>query len=370
MDGPVIVRSDAQYQALKLSAEAGISRCDRVIKEKQDELEEYKKLREAQTCDNSDSRIKELEEAIENLKREKELALRRLAVANELIAESEQEVSIREPYDETQKPSRAAMRRQREKQKVSDEEYKSLMSRLDQLEATEAENDEYNKEEVATTSTASLARSVAPEVPSTAANDHVDDDAVKKQASKKPLPGFKRGWLKSAPKHKVPEPSDSIKEPAQKNPTMSETTPPKGVSQEDYQRLLEIVEALEASSSSEDELEAVEELDEECPQPEENIPKPILRNKDYVSPVDSAALEVMENRDVAKIIPASEEAIKPDIVERVPWQVDPSLTASAFLASEHLESSESSVATPRATTPPSQPQKVSRFKAERMQARR
>lgn len=109
-----------------------------MIKEKQDELEEYKKLREAQTCDNSDSRIKgaflayivlvnrkivaELEEAIENLKREKELALRRLAVANELIAEvrsfkvshefdntttiqSEQEVSIREPYDETQKPS-------------------------------------------------------------------------------------------------------------------------------------------------------------------------------------------------------------------------------------------------------------------------
>jgi len=51
--------------------------------------------------------------------------------------------------------------------------------------------------------------------------------------------------------------------------------------------------------------------------------KPILKNKNEVSPVDEEAVQQMDKRGVKKIVPVSEETIKKEIIERDPTTSDP-----------------------------------------------
>uniref|UniRef100_A0A1I7ZLC2 Unconventional prefoldin RPB5 interactor n=1 Tax=Steinernema glaseri TaxID=37863 RepID=A0A1I7ZLC2_9BILA len=284
-----------------------------------------------QTVEIINRRIKLIQEKIKGYEDEKKLVKDRIDMISRLY-DSQEFPEIREPYtEEFEKQKRS--KRQREKHVVSKEEFDDIMEHLDKLEMLEAQEE-----------------------------GEASDQAVPKE--RKEIP-------KKVPETHVVDTQDGMKKMVVDG---VEYSIPRGVPEEDFLQLLEHLEQLENEGEDEDEEsdgasdgerysdhdsdeeggldsddypepEKREKKEDEEPEPQggrkrsvrfnlEDQPqtssgesqspsataKPILRNKDYQSPIDHEAIEKSNQRDVKKILPESKEAFPGKVVERNPVQ--------------------------------------------------
>ncbi|TKR94898.1 hypothetical protein L596_009130 [Steinernema carpocapsae] len=308
-----------------------------------------------QTEEIIDRRIAHMRKKIQGFESEKDLLQKQIEFVENMLSEPPE---IREPYDEEEEKRKKAARNVPKKAPVSDREFKEMMNRLDELEMLDEDKDE-------DVETSPVKESVEEEKKSDEKEEEVVDIDV-------PI---------------TPEGLKTIVVDGE------EYTVPANVPREDFLKLLEHLNALDENEDDEEEYEDEDsegELHSDHDSDEENLDsddypeeskenepenkeiqevvkkpklgrrrsvrfnlvdqpqsssgeppapdataKPILRNKDYQSPIDQDAIERMKERDEGKkrtILPGSKDAFTGTIVERgastVPHEDEPQPSTS------------------------------------------
>jgi prefoldin subunit 5 len=372
-----------RLETFRKYASAEVEKCDELIHEQEKEIDEYKRARNkvvnfpkvlrredwlpindyafirgtydntnkfytllgsqyfaersaAQTVQFIERRIKAINDIKEGYEKQKELAKSRLEFAEGLFEQEKSDVvEIREPYDEE-----TLRVKKQPKEDINSKDFEAVMSRLDELEQIEIQNNEIDDEED---------KKQKPHIES-------KEDASKVVAPK----GVSVEEFEKLMKH-VDEMIESSDEEDYEDEDMSEEDEnvidsddslPESLAQKDEKKEVESKPLLEGKSSTtkkksirfSSNLEAGPTI--KSSEEPSVIPKPILRNKNEKTLVDETAVKAMNQIEPErKILPAT-DAFKGVFVERNPHSSEPSTSTS----------------TAADTKKP-----VSKFKAKRMQ---
>ncbi|KAK0422199.1 hypothetical protein QR680_007426 [Steinernema hermaphroditum] len=252
-----------------------------------------------------DRRLEVIKEKIKGYEAEKKMIKERIDFVNSLY-NSDEPPEIREPYDEEEEKRKRAQRKS-EKRHVSKEEFAEMMGHLDELEMLEAQEQAQQKADEKEKQPKKV-----QEVEVTAANGGVPEEDFLQLLDHL-----------NALEEEGDEDEEDDEETSEGELYSDHDSDEEGdLDSDDYpesqneQPALKVERKRSVRFNLEDQPQT---SNGEPPSPSASA-KPILRNKDYQSPIDHEAIEKSNQRDVKKILPESKEAFPGMVVERTPIQ--------------------------------------------------